>query len=299
MTYCNAFTDTLNPCLSPCASGTDVCTLHTEFYDPDIWFERFIFSVNREIYYFSSPAKIQQLYKKSILDGRVKITREHFEDLVTGSMEPSNLVDYYCLCCKQPGVDPFWNMTLFKETVKVILDLHKPGVYDMVLLNRRTLYRFLDPLFVNARFDTMTFTLLYHACMLQEEYHAPHFDNASVSILQYLKEHPKFNTMLTQYSIAEENLSLLVKTSSTGTSLTVRKKVSQFLCSLLTSRQRFRVYRELTCRGMKKELIEIVHQRPELFLDVEAYRRLVTTWPDYGNTVAKRSRDHATLLQHR
>ena len=48
---------------------------------------------------------------------------------------------------------------------------------------------------------------------------------------------------------------------------------------------------------MKKELIEIVHQRPELFLDVDAYKTLVATWPDYGNHIVKRAAERATLLE--
>jgi len=297
--YCNAFTDDLNPCLMSCALGSDVCILHTDFYTPEIWFERFIFSVDREIYYFSSPSKIQLLYKKSILDGRVPVTREHFQDLLSGTLEPSSLVDYYCLCCRQPGVDPFWNMTLFRATVKTILDLHKPGVYDMILPNRLTMYRFLDPLFTNVRFDAMAFTILYYACMLEEDSHAAHFDNKSVSMLQYLKDHPKFKIILTQYCLVEEILLDIVKASSSGTSSTVKKKVSEFLRSLLTYRQRFKVYRELTCRDMKKELVEIVYQRPELFLDVDAYKTLVATWPDYGKHVVKRAAERATLLDYR
>ena len=168
----------------------------------------------------------------------------------------------------------------------------------MILPNRLTMYRFLDPLFTNVRFDAMAFTILYYACMLEEDSHAAQFDNKSVSMLQYLKDHPKFKTSLTQYSLAEERLLDLVKTSSSGTSSTVKKKVSEFLRSLLTYRQRFRMHRELTCRDMKKELVEIVHQRPELFLDVEAYKTLVATWPDYGKHVVKRAAERATLLDY-
>ena len=297
--YCNAFTDDLNPCLMSCPLGSDVCILHKDFYVREVWFERFIFSVDRILYYFSSSAKIQLLYKKSILDGRVPVTREHFEDLVSGSIEPSSLVDYYCLCCKQPGVDPFWNMTLFKATVKTILDLHKPRVYDMIASNRHTMYRFLEPLFTNVRFDTMVFTLLYYAVMFQEEDHGMHIDNKSVSMLQYLKDHPKFKTMLTQHCISEDNLICILKNATNiASTSSVRKKVQEFLSSLLTYRQRFRLYRELSCRDMKKELVEIVHQRPELFLDIDAYKRLIRAWPDYGRHVSKRAAERANLLQH-
>ena len=296
--YCNAFTDDLNPCLTACPLGSDVCILHKDFYVREVWFNKFIFSVDRILYYFSSSAKIQLLYKKSILDGRVHVTREHFEDLISGAIEPSNLVDYYCLCCKQPGVDPFWNITLFKATVKTILDLHKPGVHDMIVSNRHTMWRFLDPLFTNVRFDAMAFTLLYYAVMLQHDTHAMHFDNKSASMLQYLKDHPKFKTMLTQHCGAEENLICILKNSNLVSS-SVRKKVQEFLSSLLIYRQRFRLYRELTCRNMKKELIEIVHQRPELFLDLDAYKRLVSTWPDYGDHLEKRAAEIASLLEYR
>lgn len=270
--YCNAFTDDLNPCLMSCQN--DVCILHKDFYNPEVWFERFIFSVDREIYNFSSPAKIQVLYKKSILDGRVKVNREHFRDLLSGTIDPSTFVDYYCLCCRQPGVDPFWNITLFKEAVKTILNLHKPGVYDMVLPNKYIMYRFLDSLFVNSRFDSMAFKLLYYSIMLQDDSSAVNFDGP-VSLIQYLKEN--FKTDILSHSDAEEKLISLVE-NRTSLNTTVHSKVRNFLKTLSTYRQRFRVYRELECRTMKKELIEIVHQRPELFIDNESYKELLTRW---------------------
>ena len=268
--HCSAFTDDLNPCLIPCLDG-DICLEHTDFYNPDVWFERFIFSVDRLRYVFSSPAKIQLIYKKAILDGRVKITRGHFRDLDT-SQNPVGLVDYYLLCCRQPGVDPLWSNLLFKQSIKTILDMHSPRVHDVIIHNRHLLDRFLDPLFNNNRwpFDYMMAQVLFN--LLNLNHPGQHLiDHPTVSLFQYIKSHPKYQgELLWKYSVHEEHLLTLLNGYA-------HEKVKAFLSGIPGQRIAHREKCSKTNQAMREEIRQAVWN-PEWYLDHEDYKALVVRW---------------------
>ena len=275
--HCSAFTDDWAPCLMTRLDGRDVCVLHTDFYVPNIWFERFIFrSMGKRIYIFSSPAKVQLFYKKAILDGHIKITKHHFKDLETHP-RLATLVDYYLLCCRQPGVDPFWSMTLFKKTVETILDMHKPTIHDMLHMSPNFLHRFLDPLFSNIRwsFDYMMAQILFTILGMEHE-GIQNIDHPSVSLFQYIKSHPKFQSeFLWKYSVHEENLMILVNRSKSDT--LAHEKIKAFLVSFPLQRVLKRVRRHIVNGAMKKEITEAAWN-PAWFLDHEEYRALATRW---------------------
>lgn len=272
MSHCNAFTDDLNPCLAACQG--DVCDEHMNFYDPDIWFERFIFSVDRLRYVFSSPAKIQLIYKKAILDGRIQITRDHFRDLDT-SQSPASLVDYYLLCCKQPGVDPLWSIMLFMLSIKTILDMHHPSVHDVILTNRHLLDRFLDPLFNTKSFDMIMAQVFFHVLANDRHRGIQTIDHPTVSLFQYIKSHPKYTELLWKHSYHEENLVTLIRNSKNkGPS---HDKVGLFLADIPA--QRLAHYAK--CRKqnqiLREEIIYAVWN-PEWYLDHEEYKGLMVRW---------------------
>ena len=274
--HCNAFTDDLNPCLMTCLDGKDVCVEHSDFYDPDIWFERFIFSIDRLRYVFSSPAKIQLIYKKAILDGRIQITRGHFRDLDT-SQNPASLVDYYLLCCKQPGVDPFWSNILFKQTIKTILDMHSPRVHDVIVHNRHLLDRFLEPIFNSAKwpFDYMMAQVLFNAVTINHPGHQL-IDHPTVSLFQYIKSHPNYQgELLWKHSVHEENLLVLLNTASLNG--IAKEKVNAFVSELPAERAAHREKCIKTNQAMREEIREAVWN-PAWYLDHEDYNALVIRW---------------------
>ena len=272
MSHCNAFTYDLNPCLTTCQG--DVCDEHTNFYNPDIWFERFIFSVDRLHYVFSSAAKIQLIYKKAVLDGRIQITRDHFRDLDT-SQNPASLVDYYLLCCKQPGVDPLWSIMLFMLSIKTILDMHRPGVHDVVLMNRHLLDRFLDPLFNTKPFDMIMAQTFFHVLANDRHRGIQNIDHPTVSLFQYIKSHPKYTELLWKHSYHEENLVTLIHNSrNKGLSY---EKVRVFLADIPA--QRLAHYAK--CREQNQALREEIAYavwNPAWYLDHEEYKDLMVRW---------------------
>lgn len=273
MTFCNAFDNNLNPCLNEIEHGEDVCATHSTFYSPEEWFERYIFSVNRELYYFSSGSKIQAIYKKAILEGRIKITHEHFRDLESNE-RPYSLVDYYLLCGLQPGVDLLWSNKLFTTTVRTILAMHSPGVYPMVLANKQILNRFLDPLFSTTRsFESMVSHVLFSIMSLNtlniEESSLANL-NGAVSLLQYIKTHPKFNTeILLGHAISINNL-LLLNTKPDD-------KIGEFLKTIPDQRKSCREMLHEKNTAMREEISYAVW-RPECFLGFEEYKELKARW---------------------
>lgn len=269
---CSAFTG-LDPCQRLCLKGKDICEEHLTFYVPDIWFEKYIFSIYRQQYYFSSSAKIQAIYTKAILEGRITITREHFRDLETCE-HPESLVDYYLLCCQQNQVDPLWSKKLFTETIKTILAMHMPDVISIIKLNPTLLYRFLDPLFTNTyrSFDYMVSYVLFTCISL---YSNKGYTNLGypVSLLQYINTHPKFNPrIILGHSQHIENLSQIVDLKNTN------DPIAAFLAGLPEQRKSYRDDRWKANMAFREELSYAVW-KPEMFLDHESYAELKSRWP--------------------
>jgi hypothetical protein len=97
-----------------------------------------------------------------------------------------------------------------------------------------------------------------------------------VSLFQYIKSHPKFQSeFLWKHSTHEENLLILVNRSKSET--LAYEKIKAFLLSLPSERTLNRVRRHIVNGAMKKEITEAVWN-PAWFLDHEEYKALATRW---------------------
>ena len=250
MTLCKAFDDSYNPCLNYTDHSHIVCKDHQGFYQASNWFHRYPLNPSGEDDYFSfSSDKLKKVYKTAILEGHIKITQEHFRDLVVSGKPLESLIDYYLLCCLQPGVDPLWSINLFHQTCKEIVFCHTEAVYPLVQQDKNFLYRFLDPLFNNKErtFDLIFYYILWNITSCEHIWKVPfdvpiHLDNPTVSLIQYIKAHPKFsNEFLWKDSIHYENMMNLISTKQSGMRLTSRT-IMKFLQSIpdLRNEQKFK-----------------------------------------------------------
>ena len=276
---CSAFTDTLDPCAAICTEGKDVCVDHIDFYDPDTWFEKYVFSGDRHTYYFSSSSKLQVIYMKGILEARVKITREHFKDLET-SEHLEGLVDYYLLCCsaEKDRIDPLWSKKLFTATLRTVLSMHMPDICPIVELNPHLLYRFLDPLFATKTrsFDFMVSYVLFECIRISRAAtnKGKGYANldVAISLLQYINDHPEFNNrILLGHSQHIENLSQIIDLND------LDDPIAKFLASLPEKRQLYRDTRQETNKPLREELSYAVW-KPEMYLDHECYAQMMARW---------------------
>lgn len=271
MPFCNAFNRQHNPCLNP--ASRDVCDAH-EFYYSN-WFQEFPLSdcPTRE-FFFTSSSKIKAIYSKAILDSRVKITQKHFKDLESSGKSLHTLVDYYALCCMQPGVDPLWSTKLFTQLVKNIMALHSPQVYTSLTTDRSILYRFLDPIF-NSQMRTFGYMLCHtlYTCVsletaLANSKHssAANINHPYISLIQYLIEHPKFkNEFLWQHVDAEEKL-LSILSSTIPTKNSIHEKIKTFVESFPSRRLEAREKKRVSFEIQKNE-IEAIGWHPDRVLD--------------------------------
>lgn len=273
---CSAFTDTLDPCTHVCLNSRDVCAEHIDFYDPETWFEKYVFSGDRYTYYFSSCSKLQLIYTKGVLEGRVKITRDHFKDLETNE-HPEGLVDYYLLCCsaEKGRIDPLWSKKLFTATVKTILSMHMPDICPIVELNPHLLYRFLDPLFATKThsFDFMVSYVLFECISISRAATNKGYANldVAISLLQYIKCCPEFNNrILLGHSQHIDHLSQIIDLKGLD-------PIVMFLATLPEQRQRYRDTRQEKNKTMREELSYAVW-KPEMFLSLEEYKEFKARW---------------------
>lgn len=255
MAFCKAFDSRQNPCLNP----GDLCQDHLDFYDT--WFQRYPLADND--YFFSSSEKVKKVYTTAILENRVKITREHFEDLVNTGKPIESLVDYYLLCCLQKDVDPLWNMALFNQTCKEIVLCHTKPVYSLVQKDKHFLYRFLDPLFNSSRsFDTILYYILWNITSWEHIWKSSHdvpiyLDNPEVSLIQYIKAHPRFSSeFIWKDSIQHENMMNLISKKITGMGST-SKLVMKFLETVPDLRAEEKLKRKKVFQERANEIISV------------------------------------------
>jgi len=197
--HCNAFTDTHQPCLTPVDTDRGICSEHTDYYDEDVWLNRFPFNPDLDYaYYFCTRKNLKQIYHKAILEKYIVIKETHFKDLLRFGDPIETLQDYYLLCCMQPGVDPLWSIRIFKRVVQTIVDIMVFS-NDLVKENKSILYRHLDPLFNNdvRSFDSIVYRVLYYITQVSlsassKSVFIDSIDAPSDSLIQYIKDHPKF-----------------------------------------------------------------------------------------------------------
>ena len=284
MPFCSAFNRFNSPCLNHVSGGNDVCHRHVNFYKPDVWFARFPFSPEgQRAFYFSSGAKLQAIYKKGIIEGRVPIDRTHFTDIEQHDKN-GNLVDYYLLCCLNEDVDPLWNTKMFQKAIIEIMNCHKQGVFSNILANKNLLYRFLDPIFNSSfrSFSYMVYNTLYTAIMMESIKNTGNnsagvnLDNVEVSLLQYIKSHPKFTDFIWEHSDKEEKV-LALANNKKAEADSCHEKIKIFLESLAGEREQLRVSKTAVMAPLRQEIIAAVWH-PSMFMDFKEYQELKSRW---------------------
>jgi hypothetical protein len=287
MPFCSAFNRFNSPCLKQVPDGQDVCCYHVNFYKPEVWFKRFPFSEDGErTFYFSSTTKLHSIYKKGILEGRIPINKEHFTDMEQLDQHGS-LVDYYLFCCQRADVDPLWSNKMFQKAITEVLNCHKQNVFWTCLANKDQLYRFLDPIFNNKvrPFSYMVCNTLYVSMILESTRNngrssaGANLNNAEVSLIQYIKAHPKFTDFLWEHSDKEEKVLALAnnKKAEVGS---CHEKIKAFLESLAGERISLRAAKAAAIAPLREEIVAAVYElaKPGMFMDFQEYKELRQRW---------------------
>ena len=287
MPYCNAFDRFNSPCLSEVPNGCDVCEQHTYFYGPT-WFERFPFAPepNPRAFFFSASSKIKAIYEKAILEGRIKVTREHIKRLEEEL--PAHVgLDYYLLCCMQSSVDPLSSPKYFTRAVKEILNCHKPMIYSAVQADPYLLKRFINPLLNTdyRSFSNMVCHILYCATRLKDTSGVVNLDGP-ISLIQEIKNHPKFNSeFVWEHSDSEEKLinMLICSKPEAGT---IHYVIKKFFLDMKALRIAAHEKQKSLFETRRNEIMEIAWG-PERFskwcLDTEEMKRILEYYK-YGLT---------------
>jgi len=279
MPYCNAFDRFNSPCLSEVPVGCDVCAQHTYFYGPQ-WFDRFPLAPepNSRMFFFSAPSKIKAVYTKAILEGRVIVGRSHIMDL-EDQVPLHTGVDYYLLCCMQNGMDPLSSPKFFTQVIKEILRCHEGMIYDTIRADPGLLKRFLDPLLNSSyrTFSNMVCHILYCAYRIKNTKASKNIDGV-VSLLQEIKQHPKFNSeFLWEHSDSEEKLvnMLMYSPAEPGS---VQAKIKKFFTDMRELRTAAHEKQRLSFQPRREEILELAWS-PERFtrwcLDTEEMARVL------------------------
>ena len=281
MPYCNAFDRFNSPCVSEIPEGADVCDQHTHFYGPT-WFERFPFArePNPRLFFFSAPSKIKAIYTRAILENRVKVTREHIKRLEEEFPNSNEGVDYYLLCCMQPGVDPISSTRFFTQAIKNILDCHSPMLYHAVQADPYLLTRFLNPLLNTSyrSFSSMVCHILYSAYRLtSSDDMAKNIDKA-LSLLGVIKSHPKFTSeFLWEHSESEDKLMNMLLSSRPELG-SIQGKIKEFFIDMKSLRKEAHEKQRVSFTEKKEEIMGAAWS-PERFarwcLDTEEVKRVL------------------------
>lgn len=262
MHFCNAFDQHNNPCLNE--TENDVCEMHEFYYEK--WLQRFVIADNSgKHFFFTSSRKLKAVYVKAIVESRVKITQQHFKDLERKGRALYTLVDYYLLCCCQPGVDPLWSTKLFTESIRMILNCHRSCYFYALQTNKDILTQFLDPIFNSTlrSFGYMLCHTLYTCVSLEsilahgKHTSAAHIDDPSGSLIQYLIDHPKFKSeFLWQHIDAEQKL-LGILSSSVPSKGSLHEKIKTFVESFPSRRLDARQKKKISFQDQKEEIVQI------------------------------------------
>ena len=299
MPYCNAFDRFNSPCLAEVPEGCDVCTQHTYFYGPQ-WFDRFPFAPepNSRMFFFSAPSKIKAIYEKAIIDRRIIVTRAHIKDLEDNV--PLHVgVDYYLLCCMQDDMDPLSSPKFFTQAVKEILRCHEGMLYDTIRADPGILRRFLNPL-LNSKyrsFSNMVCHILYSAYRIKNTRASQGIDG-TVSLLQEIKQHPKFNSeFVWEHSISEERLVNMLLYNDVDPA-SVQGKIKKFFTDMRGLRSAAHEQQRISFQPKKEEILALAWS-PERFaqwcLDTEEMARIVC-YSRYGFTQGPATTENQRML---
>jgi hypothetical protein len=237
------------------------------------------------MFFFSSGSKIKAIYTKAILERRVIVSRSHINN-IEENIPVHTGVDYYLLCCMQDGVDPLSSPKFFTQAVKEILRCHETMIYDSIRADPGLLKRFLDPLLNSTyrSFSNMVCHILYCASRIKNIKTACQNIDGAVSLLQEIKNHPKFNSeFLWEHSDSEEKLmDMLVYTKADPGS--IQEKIKIFFSKMRVLRDAAHEKQRLSFQSKREEIMELAWS-PERFarwcLDTEEVARFLeySKWP--------------------
>ena len=198
-----------------------------------------------------------------------------------------SLVDYYLFCCQRADVDPLWSNKMFQKAITEVLNCHKQNVFWTCLANKDQLYRFLDPIFNNKvrPFSYMVCNTLYVSMILESTRNngrssaGANLNNAEVSLIQYIKAHPKFTDFLWEHSDKEEKVLALAnnKKAEVGS---CHEKIKAFLESLAGERVSLRAAKAAAIAPLREEIVAAVYElaKPGMFMDFQEYKELRQRW---------------------
>jgi hypothetical protein len=286
---CNAFDTNQDPCFRSVPTERGVCEDHYDYYESNRWFCEYPLNIQTDDldYFASSSDKLKKVYKKAILGGFITITQSHFNDLINSGRPIESLVDYYLLCCMQPGIDPLWSVRLFKQVAREIIMCHHPSVYQLVQKDSNFLYKFLDPLFNNTTrsFDSMLFNLLINIALVNTSWSrntcADCILNPKVSLIQYIQDHPLY-TMEFAWKYSEYDLivtSLLNRKNPKEGS--IANHILKFILSIPEKRRSIRESHKAAFKEKANEIIEHAWAPERVLnwcLDVEEQGQLKNRW---------------------
>jgi len=196
--------------------------------------------------------------------------------------ETDAYVDYYLFCCGHPDVDPLWSTVLFKRAIHLILCLHKTVVYSTILDDKKLLTRFLDPIFNSPyrSFSTMLFTTFQKILIFDPVRRGDaglYLDREEISLIQYIKAHPKFKDFLLEHSDKEDKMLGLLKNSRPVEANSCHEKVKKFFESLPAERQKLLEQMAARIAPLRTEIVEAVWH-PSMFMDFREYQDLKNRW---------------------
>jgi hypothetical protein len=246
------------------------------------------------MFYFSASSKIKAVYEKAILERRVIVTRAHIKELEE-NIPVNTGVDYYLLCCMQGDVDPLSSPKFFTQAIKEILRCHENMIYDTIRADPGLLKRFLNPL-LNSKyrsFSNMVCHILYCAYRLKNTRASQNIDG-TVSLLQEIKNHPKFNSeFVWEHSMSEEKLvNMLVYNEAAPNS--VEEKIKKFFNDMRGIRSAAHERQRVSFEPKKEEIMALAWS-PQRFakwcLDTEEMARILSysKWDLTQNPATKES----------
>ena len=101
-------------------------------------------------------------------------------------------------------------------------------------------------------------------------------DNADVSLIQYIKSHPKFTDFLWEHTDKEEKVLALAnnKKAEIGS---CHEKIKAFLESLAGERVSLREAKTTAMAPLREEIVAAVYE-PAMFMDFQDYKELRQRW---------------------
>jgi len=231
------------------------------------------------MFFFSAGSKVKAIYQKAIVERRVIVTRAHIKELE--ERVPLHVgVDYYLLCCMQDGVDPLSSPKFFTQAIKEILRCHENMIYDTIRADPALLRRFLEPL-LNSKyrsFSNMVCHILYCAYRIKNTRASQSIDG-TVSLIQEIKNHPKFNSeFVWEHSMSEERLvNMLIYSKAEPNS--VQEKIKKFFTDMRGVRTAAHERQRVSFEPKKEEIMALAWS-PQRFanwcLDTEEMARILS-----------------------